>query len=68
MWMYRVHLQGRYKNYDGFDRWVSEEVFETPQFNLQDRDQIKRLVRSRYPDAKDCDSVQVYFHDQIIRD
>jgi len=64
MWMYKIHLYGSYYTANHNRRWVSEEIFETPEFDLQDRAYIRRLVRLRYPDAVDCDSVQVFFHGQ----
>ena len=48
-------------------RWVSEEIFETPMFDLQDKASIKSLVRLRCSDAVDCDNVQVFFHEQVSK-
>jgi len=64
MWMYKINLYGSYYTAHNERRWVSEEVFETPQFDLQDKAHIRRLVRLRYPDAVDCDDIQVFFHGQ----
>ena len=67
MWMYRIHLYGDYYTANHNRRWVSEEIFETPMFDLQDKASIKSLVRLRYPDAVDCDNVQVFFHEQVSK-
>ena len=65
--MYKIHLSGRYTDYKGCTRWVSEAPFEAPQFDLQDKSSIARIVRLHYPDADDCSGVQVYYHGQEWR-
>jgi hypothetical protein len=63
-WVYRIHLYGRYFDSEHHQRFVDETPFEVPAFNLKDKDCIRSIVRSRHCDAYDCDTVQVFFHEQ----
>ena len=63
--MYKIHLYGQIWNYDGSNCYVDETPFETPQFDLQDKKAIERIVKIRYPNCKDASGVQVFFHEQF---
>jgi hypothetical protein len=62
--MYTIHLYGRYTKIGGGDAFVDETPFDTPEFDLQDKKAIERIVKLRYPDCKECENVQVSFHEQ----
>jgi hypothetical protein len=61
-WFCTIHLYGSYRDYDGRIKFVSEELFETPKIDFQNKASIARIVRVRYPDADDCSGVQVFYH------
>lgn len=61
-WWCTIHLYGSYRDYDNRTRYVSEEPFEVPKFDFQNKASIARIVKVRYPDAVDCSGVQVFYH------
>ena len=61
-WWSTIHLYGSYRNNDNRICYVSEEPFEVPKFDFQNRESIARVVKVRYPDASDCSGVQVFYH------
>lgn len=68
-WWCTIHLYGSYRDYNGRIQFVSEEEFEIPKFDFADKASIARIVKSRYPDAVDCQNVQLFYHgDDKYRD
>ncbi|MCQ2286138.1 MAG: hypothetical protein MJZ76_04610 [Bacteroidales bacterium] len=68
MWWYKIYLYGPYSDSEHHQKFVSRDVFEVPQFDLQSRAAIERIVKMRYYDAVDCDQVQVFFQGQEWRE